>query len=126
MNKSRIPSYVSALLLLFVLSGITAQAQVATNQAALQKTSQQLAAEHLTMQRVLTQTALQKGWPLTIRNKKGRLAYLRGIDSRGRPYFVSTADNVISAATIRTNTLWAGGSTGLNLNGSSANMKGKI
>src|SRR6201999_1028379 len=28
--------------------------------------------------------------------------------------------------TIRTNTLWQGGSTGLNLNGGSANMKGKI
>src|SRR5258708_462166 len=127
MNKSRIPSlFLSALLLLFVLSGPTAHAQVTTNQVALQKASQQLAAEHLAFQRVLTQKALQNGWPLTLRNKKGRLAYLRGIDSRGLPYYVSTADNIISAATIRTNTLWAGGSTGLNLSGSSANMKGKI
>jgi hypothetical protein len=126
MNKSWIPSYVSAFLLLFVLSGPTAQAQVTTNQAALQKASQQLAAEHLTMQRILTQTALQKGWPLTIRSKKGRLAYLRGIDGQGLPFYVTTTDNIISAATIRTNTLWPGGSTGLNLNGSSAIMKGKI
>ena len=78
------------------------------------------------MQRILTQTALQKGWPLTIRNKKGRLAYLRGIDGQGLPYYVTTTDNIISAATIRTNTLWQGGSTGLNLSGSSAIMKGKI
>jgi hypothetical protein len=126
MSKSRIPSYLTALLLLFVLSGPTAYSQNVTNQAVLQKASQQLTAEHLALQKVLTQTALQKGWPLTIRNKKGRLAYLRGIDSRGLPYYVSTADNVISAATIHTNSLWAGGSTGLNLNGSSANMKGKI
>jgi hypothetical protein len=118
--------FLSALLLLFVFSGLTAHSQVATNQAALQKASQQLAAEHLVMERILTQTALQKGWPLTLRNKKGRLAYLRGIDSRGLPYYVSTADNIISAATIRTNTLWQGGSTGLNLSGSSAIMKGKI
>jgi len=127
MNKSRIPSYyLSALLLLFVLSGPTAHAQVATNQAALQKAGQQLASQHLALQKILTQTALEKGWPLTLRNKKGRLAYLRGIDSRGLPYYVTTAENIISAATIQTNTLWAGGSTGLNLSGSSANMKGKI
>ncbi|HEY4108441.1 S8 family serine peptidase [Puia sp.] len=127
MNKSGIPSfYLSVLLLLFVLSGLTANAQVVTNQVALQKASQQLTAEHLAKQRILTQTALEKGWPLTLRSKKGRLAYLRGIDSRGLPYYVSTAENIISAATIRTNTLWAGGSTGLGLSGSSANMKGKI
>ncbi|GGB14252.1 hypothetical protein GCM10011511_42560 [Puia dinghuensis] len=97
-----------------------------TNKTELQKASQRLAAEHLAMEKILTQTALQKGWPLTLRNKKGRLAYLRGIDSRGFPYYVTTADNIISAATIRTNTLWPGGSTGLALNGSSSVMKGKI
>jgi len=99
---------------------------VITNQAALQKASQELASKHLAMQRILTKTAIEKGWPLTIRNKKGRLGYLRGIDSRGFPFYVTTADNIISAATIRTNTLWAGGSSGLNLSGSSAVMKGKI
>ena len=127
MNKSRIPSYsVSALLLLFVLSGPVVHGQVVTNRASLQKTSQQLATEHLALQKILTRKALENGWPLTIRNKKGRLAYLRGIDSRGLPYYVSTTDNILSAATIRTNTLWPGGSTGLNLNGSSTIMKGKI
>src|SRR6185503_3794543 len=35
-------------------------------------------------------------------------------------------DNIISAATIRTNLLWPGGSTGLSLNGSSTSVKGKI
>ncbi|HEY4334842.1 MAG TPA: S8 family serine peptidase [Puia sp.] len=127
MNKSRIPSlYLSALLLLFVLSGPLAYTQVTTNQAALQKASQQLAVQHLALQKILTQTALQKGWPLTLRNKKGQLAYLRGINSQGFPYYVTTAENIISAATIQTNSLWAGGSTGLGLSGSSANMKGKI
>lgn len=126
MNKRIQSLFLATLLLLFVLSGLTAHAQVITNQAALQKASQELASKHLAMQRILTKTALEKGWPLTIRNKKGRLAYLRGIDSRGFPFYVTTADNIISAATIRTNTLWAGGSSGLNLSGSSAVMKGKI
>src|SRR5579871_5667607 len=126
MSKSRTPSSLSVFLLLFVLSGLTVNAQVTTNQAALQKASQQLATEHLAMQKVLTQTALQKGWPLTLRNKKGQLAYLRSIDSKGFPVYVNFNENIISAATIRTNTLWAGGSSGLGLSGSSANMKGKI
>src|SRR5579872_5115164 len=127
MNKSRIPSSLfSALLLLFVFSGLTASAQLVTNQKALQKTSQQLAAQHAAFQKILLQTARQKGWPLTLRNKQGRLAYLRGIDGRGFPYYVTTTDNIISAATIKTNTLWSGGITGANVNGSSAFLKGRI
>ena len=127
MNKSRIQSSLfSALLLLFVLSGLTASAQLVTNQAALQKTSQQLAAEHAAFQKILLRTAQQKGWPLTLRNKQGRLAYLRGINSRGLPYYVITTDNIISAATIKTNSLWSGGATGANVNGSSGFLKGRI
>jgi hypothetical protein len=127
MNKSRIPSlYLSVLLLLFVFSGLTASAQQQTNTQALQKTSQQLAAQYQSFHKILLQTAREKGWPLTLRNKKGRLAYLRGINSQGFPYYVTTTDNIISAATIRTTSLWSGGSTGLNLNGSSAFLKGRI
>lgn len=127
MNKSRIPSlYLSVFLLLFVFSGLTAGAQTQTNTQALQKTSQQLAAQYQSFRKILLQTAKEKGWPLTLRNKKGRLAYLRGINSQGFPYYVTTTDNIISAATIRTTSLWPGGSTGLNLNGSSAFLKGRI
>ncbi|HEX3933327.1 MAG TPA: S8 family serine peptidase, partial [Puia sp.] len=127
MNKSGIPSlYLSFLLLLFVFFGLTASAQQQTNTQALQKTSQQLAAQYQSFRKILLQTAKEKGWPLTLRNKKGRLAYLRGISSQGFPYYVTTTDNIISAATIRTTSLWPGGSTGLNLNGSSAFLKGRI
>ncbi len=133
MSKSWIPSlnlstlrYLIVFLLLFVFSGLTASAQQATNTAALQKTSQQLAAQHHSFRQILLQTAKQKGWPLTFRGTHGRLAVLRGVNNQGLPYYVTTTDNIISAATIRTNTLWPGGSTGLSLNGSSANMKGKI
>jgi hypothetical protein len=70
--------------------------------------------------------ALQKGWPLVMRGKKGQNAYLRGVDKTGRPVYTTTVDNIISAATIRTNKLWPGGPTGLSLNGNVAAMKGKI
>jgi hypothetical protein len=120
MNKSRIPSlYLFVFLLIFVFSGLTASAQ-------LQKTSQQLAAQYRSFHQILLQTAKEKGWPLTLRGKKGRLAYLRGINSQGLPYYVTTTDNIISAATIRTNTLWPGGSTGLNLSGNSSLLTGRI
>jgi hypothetical protein len=99
---------------------------VLTNKAALQKASQQRQLQETALRQTLTRTALERGWPLTIRNKKGRMAYLRGINSNGLPYYITTTDNIVSAATIGTTRLWPGGSTGLALNGSSANMKGKI
>lgn len=127
MNKSRIPSlYLLLFLLLFVFSGLTGSAQQQTNTQALQKTSQQLASQYQSFRKILLQTARAKGWPLTLRSKKGRLAYLRGVNSQGLPYYVSTTDNIISAATIRTTSLWPGGSSGLNLSGSSSFLKGRI
>jgi len=127
MRKRRIPSlYLFVSLLLCLFSGLTASAQVQTNTDALQRISQQLATQYQSFHKILLQTAKEKGWPLTLRNKKGRLAYLRGINSQGLPYYVTTTDNIISAATIRTTALWPGGSTGLNLNGSSSFLKGRI
>jgi hypothetical protein len=100
---------------------------VLTNTPALQKTSQQLAAQHLAMQKILQQTAKEKGWPMILQYKHGRLAYLQRIDSRGFPVYVTTTDNIISAATIRTNSLWTNGSSKLNLTGgTNPNMKGRI
>jgi hypothetical protein len=42
------------------------------------------------------------------------------------PLYVSTNNNIISAASIGTNELWPGGGTGLGLSGSNAALKGKI
>jgi len=110
----------------FVFAGYRTSAQVTTNKAGLQKASQERALQEAAFHQLLTRTAQERGWPLTLRNKKGRLAYLRGINGQGRPFYVTTTDNLISAATIRTNTLWPGGSTGLSLSGSTPLMKGKI
>jgi hypothetical protein len=127
MNKSRVPSLLLTLFfILFMISGLTLRAQITTNTAVLQKASQQRSADNKAMQQLLTRTALQHGWPLTLRDKKGHKAYLKGIDSRGFPYYITTVDNIISAATIGTSHLWPGGNTNLNLNGGSANLKGKI
>lgn len=127
MNKSRVSSLLLTLFLpLFILSGLTSRAQTTTNTAILQKASQQRSADNKAMQQLVTRMALQHGWPLVMRDKKGRKLYLKSIDSRGFPSYITTVDNIISAATIGTSHLWPGGSTGLNLNGGTANLKGKI
>lgn len=127
MRKRRILSlYLSVSLLLCLFTGLTSSAQVVTNTLALQKISQQLAAQYQSFHKILLQTAKEKGWPLTLRGKNGRMAYLRGINKQGLPYYVTTTDNIISAATIRTTSLWPGGSSGLGLNGSSSFLKGRI
>ncbi|MDR3716332.1 MAG: S8 family serine peptidase [Puia sp.] len=113
------------LLLLLNLS-ITAVAQTTTNRSILEQASRLTAQNEKTTQKLLLSLAAQKGWPLTIKNRHGRVATLHGIDGKGNPLYLSVDDNIISAATIHTNLLWPGGSTGLNLNGSSAFLKGKI
>jgi len=109
-----------------LLSALVTRAQVITNRAALQKASEIRATQESEIRRIVLARAKEKGWPLTLRNKKGRLAYLRAVNDRGFPVYITTTDNIISAATIRTNQLWNGGSTGLNLSGSASNMTGKI
>jgi hypothetical protein len=126
MNNCRVPLLFSISFFFLVLIGQRSGAQVVTNKAAMQKASQDRSLKEAAFQKILTRTAIERGWPLTLRNKKGRLAYLRGINNSGLPYYVTTTDNLISAATIRTNKVWPGGGDGLSLNGSTAALKGKM
>ena len=70
--------------------------------------------------------AAQKGWKLTITDDKGNVARLVGVDEMGFPMYVGTQSNVVAASTIGTNKLWTGGSSGLNLDGSSALLTNKL
>lgn len=70
--------------------------------------------------------AKTKGWPLSITAREGRTGVLVGVDDFGLPKYYMTNNNTIAAATSRANQLWPSGSTGLNLTGSSANMKNKL
>ncbi len=70
--------------------------------------------------------AKQRGWPLTINGKRGNRAILTGVDDKGFPNYTTTFSNAIAAATTKANQLWPGGASGLNLSGSSANMKNKL
>jgi hypothetical protein len=62
--------------------------------------------------------AAEKGWDVFGTTKEGRIFTLYGVDDFGLPLYKYTENNKISAATINTNKLYAGGALGLNLSGS--------
>lgn len=104
---------------------VIAQAQVSTNVQALKNAAQGISLKERSEYTKALSLAKQRNWPLSIRSKDGRLATLIGVDAFNFPkYFVT--QNRIAAVTTRTNQLWAGGASGLNLSGSSDNMKNKI
>jgi len=129
MNRSKVPSLLLLPLALsfFVLLGSASRAQVPTTDIpSLIRTVQDLQVKSLAQQQLLTRTAILKGWPLVIPSKKGHNLYLHGIDRFGKPIYIATVDNIISAATIGTSQLWPGGAAKLSLSGSSNDIKGKI
>ena len=104
----------------------TASSQVKTNLSVLRESALRSQAKYQEMSARLASLARQRNWPLTITLKSGNRAVLYGISTKGMPLYVTTNQNIISAATIGTNQLWPGGSTGLNLSGSLDTLKGKI
>jgi Subtilase family/GEVED domain/Secretion system C-terminal sorting domain len=114
------------LILLAISLCSTLRSQVKTNVSALREAELRSGVQYREMTDRLGKLAEQRGWPLFITLKSGNRAVLYGLNHRGMPLYVSTNDNIISAATIGTNQLWPGGSTGLNLTGSTPAMKSKI
>lgn len=103
-----------------------ASAQTKTNTAILKQAAVQQAGKEKLLKQQLQVLAKEKGWELVIRGKKGYTAVLVGVDDAGMPLYLATENNIVAAATIGTNKLWPGGATGLNLNGSSNNLKNKL
>ncbi|SMO35949.1 S8 family serine peptidase [Solitalea koreensis] len=78
----------------------------------------------LNHERVLA-LAKEKKWEVFKVNKDGSIMGLQGVDSKGYPIYLIT-NNLSSAATLQTDALWPGGSTGFNLKGSKSSLAGKI
>jgi hypothetical protein len=119
-------STIVPIVILMTVFCVGASAQTTTRTATLQQAAVQQAAKERALATQLQRLAKEKNWPLTMKHRNGGVAYLTGIDSQGYPTYTVTFNNIISAATIGTNKVWAGGSLGLNLSGSSAYMKGKL
>ncbi len=111
---------------LMVLVPGFAFSQTTTNTEVLRRAALQQAVKEKLMQEKLQTIAKQKGWELVMRGPQGKIAILVGVDALGYPEYIITDNNITAAATIGTDKLWPGGVTGLNLNGSSNNVKSKL
>lgn len=100
-------------------------AQIRTNTTILQRSAALQAAKEKTDFQQLLTLSTKNGWKLMLRTQRG-LRILRGVDVFGYPIYTSTENTLVSAATIGTNQLWASGSLGLSLSGSSAAMNGML
>lgn len=72
------------------------------------------------------QMANQKGWPIYKTGKNGTVLALQRLDNSGNPVYYTSFNNIIAAATTRANQLWPGGTSGLNLSGSSDAVTSKL
>ena len=103
MKKTRfVPLYI----LMLLITSLQMQAQLKTNTAILQRASIETAKKEQDDFRRVLVLAKQKNWPLSMRTRNGGSALLVGVDPKGLPRYVTTNDNIISAATIKTNLLW--------------------
>ncbi|WP_266203803.1 S8 family serine peptidase [Pontibacter kalidii] len=66
------------------------------------------------------------GWVIEKQYKDGTVISLQGLDETGMPVYYITYNNTSSASTTRVDQLWAGGSLGLSLSGSSSNLTNKL
>lgn len=70
--------------------------------------------------------ARKHGWIVEKTYTDGSHVSLQGLDAKGLPIYYITYNNTRAAATTKTDQLWAGGSLGLSLNGSSSSVAEKI
>jgi hypothetical protein len=110
------------------ICGLTAMvsAQTITNTRLLNENAARIKITTLANYAKALALAKQKGWEIRTVTKKGRIVTLIGVDNGGFPMYYITDNNTTAAATTRANQLWPGGSSGLGLSGSSANMKNKL
>jgi len=113
-------------LLITIVSVTVLNGQTITDKAFLAKMSKDLKDNRDNNYAKAKQLAKQKGWFIRKISPNGKVTALIGVDEMGNPKYVTTYNNTIAAATTRANQLWPGGSSGLNLSGSSNSVKGKI
>ncbi|MEJ8842434.1 S8 family serine peptidase [Lacibacter sp. H375] len=101
-------------------------AQVTTNSVLLRKAAVVQQEKEKILAKQLAELAKKRGWETVLQWKNGGIALLTGVDGFGNPIYTATDNNTLAAATIGTNALWNGGILGLNLSGSSNNVKDKM
>jgi hypothetical protein len=113
-------------LLISMIFTIGVRAQVSTNNIVLNKMFVDIQVKEKNNYDKALKLAAQNGWIVRKTTASGKIIMLTGVDNFGNPKYLTTFNNTIAAATTKTNQLWPGGSSGLNLSGSSAAVKGKL
>ncbi len=117
-------AFASLLTILWFTQGLFAQ--TATNERTLRLSSINIRNERqLNYVRALS-LAKEKKWSTEIKLLNGGTAKLSGVDAFGLPIYIKSTNNTIAAATTKASQLWPGGTSGLNLSGSTAAMKNKL
>ena len=97
-----------------------------TQKLKLARVSKEINQQYNTNYQKAFKVATQKGWKTEGDLGNGRVFLLNGIDETGHPLYIATESNANAAATTRTNQLYAGGSLGLSLSGSSDAVKNRL
>ncbi|MBS1524935.1 MAG: S8 family serine peptidase [Bacteroidetes bacterium] len=97
-----------------------------TNRKKLNDLSIKAAASYTDVHQRALDLARVHNWTIRRKTKRGGIVVLQGVNQRGFPVFLTTDDNVISAATTSTNAVQPGGVLGLNLSGSSSFLNNKL
>jgi hypothetical protein len=98
----------------------------ATNRAALQRLYSEIAPKNQSNKARAMQLAQQKNWMVRHVQDDGTVISLEGVDDNGFPIHYITDNNTRAAASVKTDQVWPGGSTGFNLSGSSDALRGKL
>src|ERR1700761_6768388 len=96
----------------------------AVQQQTLDNLSISLTNDYLTAHAKALALAKINHWPLS-RISNGRVLSLQGVNALGMPVYLITHNNTDAATTTGTNQVQPGGSTGLNLSGSSSFLANK-
>ena len=120
--------FTGALLFIFIAGQVFGQQALVSdaNKKQLAGLSVQLNNRHQLNRQKALELAKIKGWPLFQKTKNGGVISLQGVNSMGFPVYQATYENIIAAATTNTNAVQPGGSLGLNLSGSGANLNDKL
>ncbi len=114
------------LLTLFLLAVNTSFSQIVTNTNTLRQSAEYSNKIFTENHQKALDLAKQKQWALEIQHKDHRVSKLIGVNAFNQPIYYTTFNNIVAAATVGANQLWAGGTSGLNLSGSSAILKNKL
>ena len=121
-------TFVATFFLFFVYAEAFSQQKLVTEEhkKQLDAFSAKARTEGLASRQKALSLAQKRGWVISRRTKGGGIVALHGLNKNGFPIYLTTHDNIVSAATTNTNAVQPGGSLGLNLSGSSTFLNGKL